>query len=175
MRRSECPYAYQTNLCNLLFDDFQNFHGASLDANTAGDALGSNGRVFSLNHNMEGAGFYALAAANAELLVDDIDALCVLGDSTGFAGSSTLAALDANHGLRHALTVYDLDAGLILMKLLVESGRAGSDALQAGHAGRTFFNSQFFHGDPPICIVKQFYYTYRISINQSILLLQFKA
>ena len=70
----------------LLFDDFQNLHGAGLYADTAGDALGGNRRVLCLDHNMEGAGFHTLAAANAELLIDHIDALCVLSDGTGLTG-----------------------------------------------------------------------------------------
>ena len=38
-----------------------------------------------------------------------------------------------------------LDAGQILMELLVESGRAGTDALQAGHAFDILFNSKLLH------------------------------
>ena len=46
----------------LLLNDLQDLHGASLDTDTAGDALGS--RILRLeNHNLHGANLDTLAAA----------------------------------------------------------------------------------------------------------------
>ena len=132
-------------LCKLLFHDLQNFHGAGLDADTASDALGSRG--FGLHdHDLHGAGRYALAAADAELLVDHVHAgLGILGDGTVLTSLHALTALDAGHGLGTGTLGNHLDAGQILMELLVESGRAGTDALQAGHAFDILFNSKLLH------------------------------
>ena len=129
----------------LLLHNFQDLHGASLGADAAGDALGGKFHILSLDHDAKGASFHALAAANAELLVDHVNALGVLGNCTVLAGSSTLAALDANHGLRHALTVYDLDAGLIGMELFVESIGTGADTFQTCHTFRILLDSEFLH------------------------------
>lgn len=134
----------------LLFDDFQDLHGAGLHANTAGDALGGNRRVLCLDHNMEGAGFHALAAANTELLVDHIDTLCVLSNGTSLTGSSALAALNTNHGFCFALQLNDLDAGLTGMELFVKSVGTSTNTFQASHALGALLNSQFFHIYSPL-------------------------
>ena len=68
---------------NLLLDDLQDLHGAGLDADATGDALGS-GAILIGDDQVEGAGLSALAAAGAELLVDHVHAgLGILGDRTG--------------------------------------------------------------------------------------------
>ena len=129
----------------LLFHDLQNFHGADLDANAAGNALGS--RIFRLeNHNLHGACFHALTAGNTLLLIDHVNAgLGILGDGLMLTSLHALTALDAGHGLGTGTLGNHLDAGQILMELLVESGRAGTDALQAGHAFDILFNSKLLH------------------------------
>ena len=115
---------------SLLLDDFQNLHGASLDTNAAGDALGGVGAGGGGgNDDLEGADLCALAAAGAELLVDHVHAgLGVLGDGAGFANLSTLAALNADIGLGLAVLLNDLNAGLghieFLVECLREIGRA---------------------------------------------------
>ena len=94
----------------LLFDDLQQFHGASLDTNAAGDALGHR-IAFPMNHNLHGAYLNTLAAANALLLVDHVHAgLGVLGDGFMLTGTHALAALDAHIGLCNAGLVDHLDA-----------------------------------------------------------------
>lgn len=117
----------------LFLDQLENVHGTLANALAAGDALGD--LVANLNHDLEGTCSYALAAADAELLIDHVNALGVLGDSVLLASLSALAALRAslNHDAA-VLLVADADAGLILVKLLVESGGAGDHALETGIA-----------------------------------------
>ena len=113
----------------LLFHDLQDLHGASLYADAAGDALGG-GAVFGHDHDLHGAGFHALAAGGAQLLIDHVHAgLGVLGDGTGLADLSALAALDAGHGLSACALGNDLDAAQIRVEFFVESVGAGTDAL----------------------------------------------
>ena len=129
----------------LLFDDLQDLHGAGLDADTAGDALGC--RALGLqDHDLHGAGLDALAAANTGLLVDHVHAgLGVLGDGAVLTGLHALAALDADHGLCVVALGSDLDAAQIGIKLLVESGGASLNTLQASHALFALLNSQLLH------------------------------
>ena len=132
-------------LQSLLLDDFQNFHGAGLDTDAAGDALG-NGVAFLLNHDLGGADFLALAAAGAELLIDHVHAgLGVLGDGTVLADLHALAALNADHRLCAGALGDNLDAGQIGIKLLVERLGASLDTLQAGHALSIFIDSELLH------------------------------
>ena len=80
----------------LLLDDLQDLHGAGLDADAAGDALGSRS-VLVLDDQAEGACLGALAAAGAELLADHVNAgLGVLGDGTVGAGLGAQTALGAD-------------------------------------------------------------------------------
>ena len=133
-------------LCiQLLFDDLQDLHGASLDADAAGDALGS-GALGLQDHDLHGADLDALAAADTVLLADHVDAgLSVLGDSAVLTDLHALAALDADVGLGVIALGNDLDAGQIGIKLLVESGGAGLDTLQASHALLALLDSQLLH------------------------------
>ena len=129
----------------LLFNDLQNFHGAGLDADAAGDALG-NGVLVLLDHDLHGADLDALAAADALLLIDHVDAgLGVLGDGLMLADLHALAALDADHGLGAGALCGDLDAGQILVKVLIESNGAGANALQASHTLGVLLNREFLH------------------------------
>ena len=130
----------------LLFDDLQDFHGASLDTDAAGDALGS-GATLGHNHDLHGANLHALAAGDALLLVDHVNAgLGVLGDGLVFTDLHALAALDADIGLGGAvLAGDDLDAGLGDVIDLIERFGAGLNTLQAGHAFGTLLDSQLFH------------------------------
>jgi hypothetical protein len=129
----------------LLLDDFQDLHGASLDTDAAGNALG--GRCFRLqDHDLHGAGFHALAAGNALLLVDHVDTgLGVLGDGLMLASLHALAALNADHGLGSIALCSDLNAGQIGIEFLIKCLRASLNALQASHALGIFLNSQLFH------------------------------
>ena len=131
---------------SLVFDDLQHFHGASLGTDAAGDALGG-GAAFLQDHNLHGAGFHALAAGNAELLVDHVDTgLGILGDGTGLTDLCALAALNTSHGLCVASLIgTDLNCAESHIELLVECLRAGLNALQASHALLVFLNGQFFH------------------------------
>jgi len=99
---------------------------------------------------MERTNIFTLAAANAELLVDGVNTLCILGDGTGFTNSGALAALHANHGLCLTLEIYDLNAGLVGIELFVESIGTGTNTFQTCHALGAFFNSQFFHIYSPL-------------------------
>ena len=130
----------------LLFNDLQDLHGASLHANATGDALG-NRRFFLMYHNLHGAGLHTSTAADAQLLVDHVNAgLGVLGNSTMLTGLHALAALNANHGLSSAvLTGNDLDAGIIGVELLIKCLGAGLNALQASHTLGILLNGQLLH------------------------------
>ena len=130
----------------LLLDNFQQFHGASLDTDATGDALGS--RILGLHdHDLHGAGFHTLATLDAQLLVDHEHAgLGVLGNSAMLAGTHALAALDANIGLCATLLAgNDLDAGIVGMEFLVERLRAGLDTLQASHAFYILLDNKLLH------------------------------
>ena len=129
----------------LLLDDLQDLHGAGLDADAAGDALGSGGVVI-LDDQAEGAGLGALAAAGAQLLADHVNAgLGILGDGTVGAGLGAQTALGADLGLGSALALHDLDAGLGDIVLLVECFGASLDTLQAGHALGALLDGQLLH------------------------------
>ena len=144
----------------LLFDDLQDLHGASLDTDATSNALGS-GTVFGSYHNLHGANLNTLAAGGAELLVDHVDTgLSILSDSTSLTDLSTLATLDTDHGLCLALLLYDLDAGQILVELLIESGGTCVNALQTCHALSALFNSKLLHSkESPLHVVLRLYYT----------------
>ena len=129
----------------LLLDDLQDLHGASLDTDAAGDTL-SGRTVFGSDHNLHGANLNALAAGGTELLVDHVNTgLGILGDSTSLTDLCALTALDADHRLCFALLLYDLDAGQILMELLIESGGTCVNTLQACHALAALFNTKLLH------------------------------
>ena len=99
-----------------------------------------------MNHNLHGADFHALAAADALLLVDHVNAgLGVLGDSTGLANLLALAALDADHGLGAGALCDNAQAGQILVKFLIECLGASTDALQTGHALKILLYSKLLH------------------------------
>ena len=130
---------------NLLFDDFQDAHGASLGTDAAGNALGS-GILFFQHHDLHGAGLHTLTTAHAVLLVDHVHAgLGVLGDGFVLTGTHALAALNAGIGLCAGTLCHDADAALILVKFLIERLGAGSDALQTCHALHIFLSSELFH------------------------------
>ena len=134
------------NIGNLLFDDFQNLHGASLDADAAGDALGG-GVAFLLDHDLHGADFYALTARNTLLLVDHVNTgLGVLGDRLMLANFHALTALNADIGLCSIALGNDLDAGKIGIKFLIKCFGTSLHALQTSHTFGIFLNSELLHG-----------------------------
>ena len=146
---------------DLLFDDLQDLHGASLNANAASDALGG-GAVLGSDHNLHGADLNTLAAGSAELLVDHVNTgLCILGDCTGLTDLSALTALNADHGLSLTLLLNDLDAGQVLMELLIESGGTCVNTLQTCHALSALFNSKLLHKQR-IPFTKFYYFVYII-------------
>ena len=129
----------------LFLHNLQDFHGAGLHANAAGDALGG-GALLGGYHNLHGTYLYALTAGGTQLLVDHVNAgLGILGDGTGLANLGTFATLDAGHGLDRIALLHNLDAGKVLVEFLVESVGAGTDALQASHALGTLFDGKFLH------------------------------
>ena len=147
----------------LLLDDLQDLHGASLDADAAGDALG-NGAAILLNHDLGGACFLALTAANAQLLIDHVHTgLGVLGNCAMLADLHALAALDADIGLCTGTLSDDLDAGKIRIKLLVESLGASFHALQASHTLSGFIDSELLHTDNSPLLVFDIYYTHKLA------------
>ena len=129
----------------LLLDDLQDLHGASLDTDAAGDALGS--RILGLqDHDLGGTDFHTLAAGNTLLLVDHVHAgLGVLGDCLVFTNLGALATLDADHGLSAGTLGNDLDAGQIGVELLIECFGASLDAFQTSHTLGTLFYNKLLH------------------------------
>ena len=101
-------------------NNLKQLHRAGLCTDAAGDALGRWGAVLGFDNQMERAGLNALATAGAELLVDHVYTLRILGDGTGLAGLGTLAALHAHHGLYFTLHLNDLDAGFRRIRYLVK-------------------------------------------------------
>ena len=135
------PYSKQ----KLLFDDFQDFHGASLDTDAAGDALGS-GAILGHDHNLHGASLNALTAGNTLLLVDHVHTgLGVLGDGFMLTGAHALAALDADIGLCTGALSHDLDAAQIGIKFLIKCHGAGADTLQTCHTFSILLNNELLH------------------------------
>ena len=129
----------------LLFHDLQQIHGADLGTDAAGDALGS-GLIGLHHHDLHGASLDTLTAADAEFLVDHVHAgLGILGDSAMLAGTHALTALDTSHRLCTGALRYDLDAGKILMELLVKGGGARTNTFQTCHALDIFLNSKLLH------------------------------
>ena len=130
---------------SLLFDDLQDVHGASLDTDATGDALGS--RILGLeDHDLSGADLNALATGNTLLLVDHVHAgLGILSDSLMLTDLSALTALNADHRLGASALSDDLDAGQVRMELFIECIRAGLDTLQTSHTLCTFFNNELLH------------------------------
>ena len=129
----------------LLLDDLQDLHGAGLDADAAGDALGS-GIAFLQDHDLHGADFDTLAAADTLFLVDHVNAgLGILRDCLMLTDLHALAALDADIGFCSIALGNNLDAGQIGIKLLVECFGTGLNALQTSHALGTLFNSELLH------------------------------
>jgi len=126
-------------VANLLFNDLQQVHGTGFDADAAGDALGC--RAVRLHdHNLHGASFHTLTAADTKLLVDHVHTgLRILGDGTIFTGLHALTALDAGHRLCAGTFGNHLDAAQVRMKLFVERVGASTNALQASHTLYTFF------------------------------------
>ena len=132
-------------LLDLFLHDFQQFHRACFDADAAGNALGG-GAAFLEHDHVHGAGFGALAAADALLLVDHVHAgLGVLGDGIVLTGAHTLAALNAGIGLCTGTLGNDADTALILVKFLIKSLGAGSNALQTCHALHIFLSNELLH------------------------------
>lgn len=154
----------------LLFDDFQQLHGASLGTDAAGDALGGIFYIVSLDHNMERASVLAGTATGAELLIDGVNSLGVLGDGAVGAGSCALAALDTYHRLSLALEFNDLEGSLVLVEFLVEGLGASLNTLQASHALNIFFCGELFHNELPLMVNKYFFIDYNEEeqINQCI-------
>ena len=133
------------SFCNLLFDNLQDLHGASLDANAAGNALGC-GTLGLQNHNLHGASLYTSTAADAQLLVDHVHTgLGILGNGPVLAGFHALATLDAHIGLSSATLGHNADAAQVLVKILVECLGAGLNTLQAGHTFGIFLNNELLH------------------------------
>ena len=131
---------------SLGLDDLQNFHGACLSTDAAGDALGSRA-AFLQNHDLHGASLNALTTGNAQLLVDHVDTgLGVLSDSTSLTDLHALATLDADHGLGIASLVgANLNAAESNIEFLIECLRTGLYALQTSHALLILLNGKLFH------------------------------
>ena len=143
----------------LLFDNLQDFHGAGLDTDAAGDALGS-GTLGLHDHNLHGAGLDTLAATDTLLLVDHVNAgLGVLGDGFVLAGTHALATLDADIGLSSASLLNDLDAAQGDVIFLIECLGASLCTLQASHTLGILLNNEFLHnGIRSFCFIYFYFF-----------------
>ena len=129
----------------LLFHDLQQFHGAHLYADTAGDTLGRG--IFRLEyHDLHGAGLHALATADTIFLVDHVHTgLGILGDRIMLTNLHALTALDAGHGLGTAALGNDLDTAEVRMEFLIERIGACTDTFQTCHTFDILFYSKLLH------------------------------
>ena len=145
----------------LLLDDLEDFHRACLDADAAGDALGS-GILRLQDHNLHGAGLDALTATDALLLIDHVNAsLRVLSNGFMLTDLCTLAALDTGHRLCTGTLCHDLNARQILVELLIKGVGASLHTLQTSHALSVLFNHEFLHnkGYSFLYVFSKAYYT----------------
>ena len=116
--------------------------------------------MFRRYHDLHGTSLYTLTAGGAELFVNHVNTgLGVLGDGTELTGSGTLATLEAGHGFRLTIFIYDSDTGQVLMKLLIESGGASVHARQTSHTLATFFYSKLLHNKESPLHIFRLYYT----------------
>ena len=114
-----------------------------------------------MDHDLGGANFDALAAANALLLVDHVHTgLGILGNGFVLTDLPSLAALDADAGLGAGALCNDLDAAQVGIEFFIESVGAGTDTFQAGHALSILLNSKLLHCRyTPFLVFDRNYYT----------------
>ena len=143
--KKQLPYGSCFYKSNLLFDNLKNFHGASLNADTAGNALG-NGILSLMYHDLHGAHSDTSATADTQFLIDHVNAgLGILGDRAVLTGLHALTALDAGHRLGAGTLCNDLDRGIVLMEFLVKGLGTGANAFQTSHTFNILFNSKLLH------------------------------
>ena len=104
-----------------VFFDYQYVCRTCFYADTAGDTLGRIILVLILHHYAERTCVNTLAAVFTFLLVDHINALCVLADGVMLAGFLTFAALYAELGLYRAFFLNDMQTCLASVCFFVES------------------------------------------------------
>ena len=164
-KKKRQPEAAFSGKIQLLLDDLQDLHGAGLDTDAAGDALGSR-TLLGHDHDLHGADLDTLAAGNALLLVDHVNAgLGVLGDGLVFTDLHALTALDAHIGLGSTALIHDPDAAEGDIIYLIKSLGTGLDTLQASHAFCALFNSELLHTRTLLYFYLQIHYTY-VSIKK---------
>jgi hypothetical protein len=98
-----------------------------------------------MDHHFKRTGFHAFAAINAELLVQHVYALGILGYGSGFTGLGTLPALHAGDDFEFVGCIgpQNVDTGQILgLKIfpLVKSLGTGILTGQTEHTGRQILN-----------------------------------
>jgi hypothetical protein len=129
-----------------VFFDIQNTLGAGFDTDTAGYTFAGTGFALSMDHHLKGTGFHAFAAINAELLVQRVHALDILGYGPGFTDLGTLSALHAGDDFEFTGCIgpQNVDTGQILgLKIFIPVKSLGTGVLtgQTEHTGRQIFNS----------------------------------
>lgn len=137
----------------LFFHNLQHFHGARLNADPAGDALG-NGIFRLMYHNLHGTNLNTFSAADAVFLIDHINAgLGVLGNGLMLTSFHALTALDTGLRLGTASLGDDLNGGIVGVEFLIKGLGAGANALQASHAFHIFLNSESLHNETTLLYV----------------------
>ena len=149
--------------CSLLFYYFQYIHRTGFCTDTACDTFGCR-IALCLDDQSKRTGFCTGSATGTFLFVDHVNAFCILSDRTFRTGFCTFATLWTGHRA-YTLLLYDLDTGLVRMKLLIKSLRTCFYACKTSHTGTSFFYFQFFHVNPPhLCF--SFYSTIFNKISQ---------
>jgi hypothetical protein len=98
-----------------------------------------------MDHHLKGTGFHTFAAINAELLVQHVHALGILGYGPGFTGLGTLPTLHTGDDFEFigGIGPQNVDTGQILsLKIftLVKSLGTGVLTGQTKHTGRQILN-----------------------------------
>jgi hypothetical protein len=129
----------------LFFNDLHQFHGTSLHAYAAGNALGS-GILRFQNHDLRRTCLNALTAADTILLVDHINTgFRILGNCIVLTNLHALTALDAGHRLSAVALGYNLDAAKVRIKFLVKCIGACTHTFQTCHTFDILLYSKLFH------------------------------
>ena len=133
----------------LALLNLQNLLGTCPDAEAAGRAFRGR-RIVVLYNDAKGTYLGALAALGAELFVNHIHALSILGNGAAFAYLGAFAALRTYLHLGHAgLALQNMDAGFVWIKLFIESLRARDNAGETCGASVLIGHCQFSHRISP--------------------------
>ena len=128
--------------CSLLFYYFQYIHRTGFCTDTACDTFGCR-IALCLDDQSKRTGFCTGSATGTFLFVDHVNAFCILSDRTFRTGFCTFATLWTGHRA-YTLLLYDLDTGLVRMKLLIKASEHASTHARQAIQVLPFFTFSFF-------------------------------